>query len=160
MIPQRQPGDLHTDETKHRVLRLRSTGMPASKIGGELGMTKGQVVGILDRAKVRGPTPSGGAAEVERARRRAVRPVAVPPVSAAAVPIAAPAAPAPSKPVPVVTAAPLGQARRCQYPLWTDDPGPRPKFCDAQASGFSSYCRHHHSICYVRVRDRGTNAGW
>lgn len=39
--------------------------------------------------------------------------------------------------------------KRCQFPLWPHDGVPDGSFCGDYTKAGSSYCAHHHAICYV-----------
>ncbi len=134
-------------------------------IGIALGISKNSVVGKVHRlglpsrpSPIRhgGPQPS---VRTQRAERRAAGRVSPPgghlqsiPATVATVPELMSMAPARSVAVPRETPRQFARVVTCAFPI--GDPGePGFRWCADDAKRDSPYCAHHHSICYVRVRD-------
>jgi hypothetical protein len=103
------------------------------EIGARLGLTVGQIVGLVRR---RGWP-----------HRPRVVPVRVVPPE--------PVVPVPEPPPPSVRAAPKPPPpppATCQWPLWAhDERAPKPpRFCGAAVVPGLSYCREHERVCFIR----------
>lgn len=137
-----------TPDTDARLRDLWADGVSTLRIAAALGVTKGQVIGLVHRMRLPArPSP------VEPAARAAarVRPLGVAPLPVAVreqlarQPSAAPArlpAPAPPEPRGLVVR-PARDAVRdgCRWPLWSDTDRPDGRFCGERITpGWQPYC--------------------
>lgn len=140
-----------TDSVRADVQRLWATGLSTAKIGAELGITKGSVIGIAHRLGLPGrPSPI----------RPRARPVPIKIVPTLVDLVGGDAVPKPRKPPVVPTVA---AAHRCQWPMWRDEvrrPPRPPVFCEAQTVWGCSYCPAHARVAFMKLPHREGRDGW
>lgn len=122
-----------------QIRRMKAEGMSMLAIGARLGLTKGQVSGILWR-----DIKSGGAAIPRSSHRSDAATDPKPPM----VPVVREIVMAP-KPMPVPQHTPISPTRQCQFPVGGET-GPRSiRFeCKATPMPGRPYCADHARICY------------
>jgi len=128
------------------------------QVAERMGVSECTVIGKLNRLIAAGRTgvrhrtvargPSSGAAVLAEAQAR---------TAAQARP---PAAPAPSRPRFIVLPA-VPPPRACQWPLWGNEPVPRPpRFCEAALRPDSPYCAAHSKLAFTGSYNRAILAAW
>ncbi len=123
------------DATVRRARKLWDDGLSYAAIASEIGVTKGQIAGVVHRRDWPKRDPLGGPRKLEAPYKGATLP------KLDREPIALPL------PIFVVIDAPK-PPNLCCYVVTADRPH---RYCEAPSKSGSPYCPEHHKRCYTRV---------